>query len=665
MKSSVQIPRLLRWQLRVLFVMMIFFTLMRLGFYFYFNRQGQGMADLWPSFVLGFRFDLRAAALTVLIFWTLGAFRWLDPFRTDTSRKIWRVVYYLLGFILTLYYVVDFAHYAYLSQRLNATVLNYLEDAGISSEMVWQSYPVFRLMLLLLGLPWLLMVVFMRGYKFSRALPPTPGTWKQYLFNAGCFLLLAFTVFGRFNQYPLRWSDAFALGNDYKANLALTPFESFLNTLKFRSKNFDEKKVAQYRKELAGYYNWDTTQPRSYARLENLGQTTTGKQPNIVLVICESFSGYKSSVYGNPLKTTPFFDSLSQQGLFFERCFTPTYGTARGVWAVLTGLPDVELQQTASRNPAAVDQRTIMNQFNYHEKYYFIGGSPSWANIRGLLMNNLSGLHLYEEENLKSPRLDVWGISDKNLFLEANSILAKERNPFFAIIQTADNHRPYSIPEEDLKAFQLRRPSEDSLNRFGFKDQVVYEDKLKEFNAFRFTDYTFRKFMEAARQEAYFKNTVFVFVGDHGIPGDAGDRFPRSWTDQRLTSEHVPLLFYAPSLLKPERRSEPCSQVDVMATIAGLVNQKVVNTGLGRNLMKHPEPFAFIFNPEARQIGVVRNGFFYRTNLKGESPELVSVIDNRKLDFTKLAKPAIDSLSALSQGIYESAAYLLLNNKKK
>jgi len=30
------------------------------------------------------------------------------------------------------------------------------------------------------------------------------------------------------------------------------------------------------------------------------------QQPNVVLVICESFSAYKSSMYGNPLNTTPF-----------------------------------------------------------------------------------------------------------------------------------------------------------------------------------------------------------------------------------------------------------------------------------------------------------------------------------------------------------------------
>ena len=194
---------------------------------------------------------------------------------------------------------------------------------------------------------------------------------------------------------------------------------------------------------------------------------------------------------------------------------------------------------------------------------------------------------------------------------------------------------------------------------------LEYDEKLKEFNAFRFTDFTFRKFFEAASVQDYFRNTVFVFVGDHGIPGDAGDRFPKAWTEQRLTSEHVPLLFYGPGIVEAGRRPEPCSQVDVMATVAGFAKQTVSNTGLGRNLMDHPTPFAFIFNPEARQIGIVKDSLFYRTDLKGNAPELVSVNHNGPLKITDFPKNKIDSLASLSNGIYETAAYLLLHNKKK
>jgi hypothetical protein len=49
-----------------------------------------------------------------------------------------------------------------------------------------------------------------------------------------------------------------------------------------------------------------------------------------VVVLCESFSGYKSSMWGNPLDPTPYFATLARDGVFFDNCFTRHFGTARG-----------------------------------------------------------------------------------------------------------------------------------------------------------------------------------------------------------------------------------------------------------------------------------------------------------------------------------------------
>jgi glucan phosphoethanolaminetransferase (alkaline phosphatase superfamily) len=101
----------------------------------------------------------------------------------------------------------------------------------------------------------------------------------------------------------------------------------------------------------------------------------------LFLVICESFSMYKSSMSGNPLNTTPYFKELCDNGIFFEKCFSATFGTARGVFAILTGIPDVQLSKFSSRNPEALDQRVIINNFEDYEKFYFIGGSSEFNNF--------------------------------------------------------------------------------------------------------------------------------------------------------------------------------------------------------------------------------------------------------------------------------------------
>jgi phosphoglycerol transferase MdoB-like AlkP superfamily enzyme len=331
----------------------------------------------------------------------------------------------------------------------------------------------------------------------------------------------------------------------------------------------------------------------------------------------------------------------------------------------------VESPSTASRNPNAVNQHTIINDFKGYNNYYFLGGSATWANIRGLLTNNINGLHLFEEQDYKAAKIDVWGISDKNLFLEANKVLKEQHNPFFAVIQTADNHRPYTIPKEDEAAFKKISFSADSLKRFGFETN-------DEMNAFRYTDFCYQQFMEAAKKETYFDNTIFVFVGDHGIRFNGNlDYLPKSYTAQGLTCEHVPLLFYAPKLLQPKRINEVCSQVDILPTIAALAKTTYSNTTFGRNLLDTIVPFskykavfsgdkhAFIIDHDVKTIGLISNQYYFLKNIKTGKQDFVSMVNNNAVEKNLRTDSIKNYLSTLTDAYYETSKYMLLNNKKK
>jgi len=63
-------------------------------------------------------------------------------------------------------------------------------------------------------------------------------------------------------------------------------------------------------------------------------------------------------------------------------------------------------------------------------------------------------LHIYEEGDYNAPREDVWGVSDIALFEKAHQALSNQKKPFFAFIQTAGNHRPFTIPK-DKRGFEL------------------------------------------------------------------------------------------------------------------------------------------------------------------------------------------------------------------
>jgi phosphoglycerol transferase MdoB-like AlkP superfamily enzyme len=258
------------------------------------------------------------------------------------------------------------------------------------------------------------------------------------------------------------------------------------------------------------------------------------------------------------------------------------------------------------------------------------------------------------------PDVNVWGISDKALFLEAHSVFRKQQQPFFAYIQTSGNHRPFdkTMASTDTDFIRLNADAA-TLKKYGF-------ESVDEFNAFRYFDYCVQQFIETAKKEAYFQNTIFVFVGDHGVAGNAEALYPPVWTEQRLTDEHVPLLFYAPYLLSPQLRKEVVSQIDVLPTIAGMLHQPYVNTTLGRDLLDPAKKnnYAFITNT-ADLVGMVTDDFYYIRNINS-SEEQLNPMHSGAERYSRQQEDSIRrQLAEFTWAYFETAKYLIMRNEKE
>ena len=392
-------------------------------------------------------------------------------------------------------------------------------------------------------------------------------------------------------------------------------------------------------------------------------RTYAAQRPNIVMVFLESFASYKSGAFGNPLNPTPHLDAIVEQSLQFTRFYTPHTGTARSVFTAITGIPDVELNKTSSRNPLVVDQHVIINAFEGYEKFYFLGGSANWGNIRGVLQHNIPNLQVYEEGSYASQRIDVWGISDLDLFKEADQVLRKQEQPFFAIIQTSGNHRPYTIPE-DNHGFELLQHDDRTLKDAGFSSNGEY-------NSFRFMDHSLGYFMQLAREAGYFDNTIFIFYGDHGITGYGGKHTPQFESDYILTGFHTPLLFYAPKLItQPGVDHKPASEVDLLPTIAGLAAPNgYLNTTLGRDL-RDPQfadqRYAFTFtHHRIPEIGLIGENSYFRMNADGSKALLIDTRANDAGQDVLQQRPGeVRQMQELTTGIHETAKYMLYHNKQ-
>lgn len=656
MPSRLKVPKTILWAISLFALLLLFFSIFRVITFFAFRPVGFRFGDVVPSFLMGIQYDLRWISVILLPLILLSIWPLLSPFYSISNRQVWTSYFAVVFFIIFFFFIADLVSFSYNRTRLDAGAMNFVEDPGISISMIWQTYP---LIWIILGL---VVAIFLFRWLLNKShwqiISFTDGKAIQhrklpFIFTA---FILALFIYGKTDTMPLRWKDSFALKDSFKSYLALNPLQNFFSTMRLRKPVFNESEARKAFPLMADFLQLPQAAPFGFKRIVQPRSGALESRPNVVLVMCESFSMYKSTMSGNPLNTTPYFDSLTRQGIFFERCFSPHFSTARGLFAIITGIPDVQLFKFSTRNPAAINQNTIINDFEGYTKHYFLGGNPEFNNFEGLL-NNIENLKVHTEKDFNAPKLNVWGISDKALFLAANDVFKKETKPFFAIIQTSDNHRPYSIYETD-SSFEQKIISKEELVKYGF-------GSLEEYNTFRYSDYCFRKFIDAAKRESYFANTIFVFIGDHGVAGNATAVYPPAWTNQRLSDEHVPLLFYAPQLIVPQRRKEVASQVDVLPTIAGLVQMSYTNSTLGRDLLnpKKRNDIAFITNT-AGKIGVVTNEVYYIKSLEFKDEELVPVQYNTPA-YSKTQMDSIEAkLSALTAAYFQTARYLLMNNKQ-
>lgn len=661
-----RIPPLLRLFGLLTIAFLALFSLARFVFCAIFDNPNDplGMGDLLQALYIGLKFDARLILLFMLPLLLLGWVKRLSPMQSGFGRKLW-VSYLLLAlFVSAAFYITDFGHYAYLSTRLDSTALRFLSNPLISAQMVWESYPVLPWLLGLIAAFILAAVGLVKLMQCLARAPYDPlRLWQRLALVAATLLLAAGGIYGKVSWYPLRWSDAFFTSHPFAATLAFNPVLYFYETYKVGSLEYDIPAVRHYYPLMAEYLGIDEPDVAKLSFARRVEPALRPDKPfNVVVVLLESFASYKTGLSGNPLQTTPHFDRLAENSLFFKNFFTPTGGTARSVFTAVTGLPDVQLRSTSSRNPTVVNQHVIIDAFQGYEKFFFLGGSASWGNIRGMLMSNITGLRLYEEGSYAAPRIDVWGISDLDLFREAHQTFKKQERPFFAILLTSGNHRPYTIPEDNA-GFEAKIVSDEELFRHGFRS-------LAQYNAFRFMDHCVGRFMAMAKASDYYENTIFVFFADHGLSGDAGVHTYDSETQLGLGLNRVPLLIHAPSLFpQGQILTTVASEMDVMTSLASITGHAHVNTTLGRDLFNprfDRDRHAFIMHHAAQAtIGVVNDEFLYRESLDGGTQSLHRLYaEDSRPNLVDQYPETAAKMRNLTRGLYESTRYIVNNNPK-
>jgi phosphoglycerol transferase MdoB-like AlkP superfamily enzyme len=654
-KAFRRLPKRIRFGLVVIGLNVLIFTLFRVIFWAVFRSTAPEApgSDLLCALYLGFKFDLRLSLLICLPVLALSWIPGLNLVRSSIAKWIWLVYFAAMAAFLILTYFVDLAHYDYLHDRLNASAIDHILSPMIALKFIWETYPVIPgilvLILLSIGYGWVINHFAFRELK-QGGNPLTRLLKVATVIVA--LILYGFGIYGKWSRYPLRWSEAYFSTNPFVSALALNPVLFLFDTLEYKTVPFDEEAVRKDYGLVADLLGVDNPDPATlnFSRYVRPREKLPGR-PNVVLILLESFAGFKVGALGNALNPTPHFDSIARKSLFFTNFFVTRPPTARAVFTVMFGIPDIHSPHSASRNPLIVRQHTIVNALEGYNKMYLLGGSANWGNIRGVLGHNIAGFDIYEEGDFSYSPDDVWGISDLHLFEEANRVLRVQEKPFFALIHTAGNHRPYTIPK-DKGGFEEVEVDEAKLEQNGF-------ESLKAYNGMRFLDYSLGHFFRLASKEDYFKRTIFCMYADHGTV--ATRQIP--WDKLSLTMHHVPFVIYAPGYISQGRTIDTtASLVDVLPTVFGLIGIPYLNKTLGRDLLvarPQDKHFAFI---DSVYRGLLNDDFLLLIDPRGVQRLYRYRSDSPLEDVRGQHSERAAEMARLCQAIGETSKYLLYHN---
>ena len=648
------------WRLFTLFAMF------RLTFILLFitNKTGN-YNDLFYALWIGLRFDMRLACFILIPIVIAFLIPIYNPLNQSFFRLLAKIYLKMSILIIILLYGFDLGNYSYLDQRIDISSLKLLENPLIAFGMAWESYPMVIILFILV------IVVYFVWRNIDKTFTILTNRPKVFNFSQSIIgstisgFIFIFAIWGTFRQYRLLWSDAHFSNDPFIVASAINPILYLNETRSFALEEFNEEKTRSNYDLMVKELNINIPNSKNLSFTRSISKRHIKDQPNIVVIFLESVGYNRMSRSGNPLNPTPNLDELSKNSIFFDRFYIPMVGTARSVFGLITGIHDVASVETASSNPRIVDQYSSINALDNYEKYYIMGGSASWRNVRSLLKNNIPDINIIEQDQIDYPRLDVWGISDNNLFKVAQETFENNNssNPFFAIIQTATNHRPYSLPD-DVDGFNIINVDKSILSGAGF-------DSQKQYNAMRMLDHTVGEFITFAKSSSYFDNTVFLFFGDHGTSDPRALHMPKSDFDLKLRSYQVPFFIYSPKIIKGGSiRSDVSQLVDILPTINGLAGNDYENRTMGRDLLNDNipiDPLALIINKKManQHIAVIGRNHYLSMSNDGTQIQLHELWSDEPLVDVKDIYPEITNrYSARLEGIYETAKYMLYHNQK-
>lgn len=291
------------------------------------------------------------------------------------------------------------------------------------------------------------------------------------------------------------------------------------------------------------------------------------KKPNVILILLESWSADMIKSLGGYDSAAVHFDELGREGLMFDSIFASGSLSDQGMTAVYSAFPALPSSNSIIAQPDKYGSLPcITNSFHqagYHTSFLF-GGQLSYGNIKAYMYFNRFGRILEGSDFPDDIPRGRLGVHDEYLYARQLAELRNEQQPFFASMFTLSSHSPYDMPIIDEDKVEWGDDENDYVNSVRYADKQLYQ------------------FLQQAKKESWYDNTIFIITADHS------HRSPRHWNQYQPEYRKIPLLFWGPALndsLRGKRISKVGSQLDLAATLLNQMNISAKEFKWSRDLL--------------------------------------------------------------------------------
>lgn len=313
------------------------------------------------------------------------------------------------------------------------------------------------------------------------------------------------------------------------------------------------------------------------AALPPLAAVSAGAAPEdgpVILITVDTLRADRIGAYGYAKAETPVTDSLSSQGVTFERAIAQTPMTLPSHATILTGTYPLyhRVQDVVGHLPPEVPTLAEWFQGQNYRTAAFVAASvlsADWGLDRGF--------DRYDDEIVAaaspSGRIDLDRVERTagDVVDRVLEWLAKQTSSrFFLWVHLFDPHDPYAPPEPFATRFKDRP----------YDGEIAYVDQQ------------LGRLMDALTQRGFFNPSLIVFTADHGESlGEHGERYHAFFLYD--CSLHVPLILKLPQG-GASQRVEPgvrvanqVRSVDIAPTIVQIVGQRPPASMQGEGLLAY------------------------------------------------------------------------------